>query len=427
MKTLLAYLAGLGIIILATIVTGAYGQNAGQFDSSLAEHNLAGEKDKDGDRIQVNLKSISGTPTPAAAGRCLIECRNSQLAFADASSTPAAISGCGCAGAGTNSVRVGSGATAAGASSVSIGKGTDASALQSVAVGMGASASGTNCTTVGYGSSCSSTSTLCLGSLCTATGSQSVCIGHDALCTNGGNCIGDSCQASASNKLGIGSVTVPIQNLCVGHGCGTTSESVAGQVQASDLTGGTNKNAGPLQLRGGAGTGTGLGGNIQFRYCPSGSSGSSVNTCSTAWHLDGSTGNLIADVGTLGAQAAPVPAVHTTDQYTYGRTSVVPIEANVTSTSFAFNATNASAYYITGNGDYTLASQPTVTTGENGQILWIWNVGAHTITLHEDGDGGVASNLQLGATSRALAQNDGLCLYYIGVLGDWVECGFVNN
>ncbi len=372
------------ILALALLLpTMACAQHAGEFDSSLAETKLAGEKDKDGDRVQVNLKGVSATPTPALANRCAIQCdavADQLVASVNGGAFEPIVTGvvatdCSCPGAGLNSSLVGTGAAADGVSSVAVGHGASAAALQSIAIGKSASSTAANCTTVGYGSSCSTAQGACVGDLCTITGSVSacvgsectvtgdqtvqlgqtylgiatatggvclgalnlgctgtspICIGRGANCTNGGNCIGDQCSESSSNKIGIGSSIHPIQNVCVGHGCATTSESVAGMVRASDLSGGTDKNAGPLQLRGGAGTGAGTGGNIQFQSCPSGSTGSAVNSCMTQWHLNGETGALISDGGNLGASGASVPASYFEDVNMEGQTTYFAGGATVT-------------------------------------------------------------------------------------------------
>lgn len=374
--------------------TASFAQNAGEFSGSNAEKALEGERDKDGDRVQVNLKGVSATPTPAATNRCAIQCdavADQLVASVNGGAFQPIVTGtvatdCSCEGAGLNTSLVGTGAAAAGANSVCIGVDADCSALQGVGIGKDATLTANSCTAIGYGSSCSTAQGACVGDLCTITGSVAtcvgsectvtgnqtvqlgqtflgaatatggvcigalnlgctgtspICIGRGSNCTNGGNCIGDQCSESSSNKLGIGSSTHPIQNVCVGHGCSTTSESVAGMVRASDLSGGTNKNGGPLQLRGGAGTGTGTGGNIQFQSCPSGSSGSSVNACSTQWHLNGETGALISDGGNLGASGASVPTAYFEDVNMEGQTTYFAGGATVTGGIPAFDGVMA--------------------------------------------------------------------------------------
>ena len=87
---------------------------------------------------------------------------------------------------------------------------------------------------------------------------------------------------------------------------------------------------------------------------------------------------------------------------------------------------NATMVVLDPNGNYTLTSAPTIADGYTGQIVYITcgNAEANIVTV-QDQDTLASSNLQLGATSRAISGKDVLVLIFDGT--DWLECGFYNN
>lgn len=485
-----------GLVVLGALAVWAQPNTAPDwpFGGTLGDVQRRIEYDENGDHIRVNLRGLSATPTPADPNRCVVIADAvSPSLRASCNGGPYQIlatdsgNGCDCPGTGAHSTASGATATGPNTNATAFGAGTSAQADDAIAIGAAAINACADTTLVGVDGVCvggadnvivgdgaivaGAVNGVCLGAAVSCAGSAPVCIGQGASCSNGGNCIGRSCTEATANRLGIGSATVPIQNVCLGHGCLTTAEGVAGLLRPSDLSGGVDKDGGSLQLRGGAGTGAGRTGNIQLRYCPPGASGSASNSlsCVTAWQLDGTTGTLQSNDHDLnlpelaaitfgdasevrmyydstvhggalvinpGTETVEVLGDTRVDQLhadtggviNEGQNTLIPEQADITSAAYQFDVTNVPAFFITANGSYTLTSEPTLTDGQNGQMVWIWNVdGADTITFNDDGNGGVASNLQLGAATRALSQNDGLCLVYLGPLGDWLECGFVNN
>lgn len=422
------------------------------FGGTLGDVQRRYEYDPNGDRIRVNIRGVSATPTPAASNRCVIytdAVENALKASCDGGPYQTLATGVG-----TNCIcaSTGEGSTAVGASAVGSGD-------SATAIGVGANASGADAICFGYGSTCTGDQTFC-------SGVDTVCIGDDVIAFSTGAiitasdviCLSPNGCDNVGNDAVFGGENAAMSTAYFGKGRVSTAPTTA----TISGTGGSGSNVAgaELALRGGRGTGTGIGGNVSLNYCAAGSSGSSLNSCAPSMTYNGNTGNLLVSTGfelQFGSGAAiqlyydagltafvidpnanfvEIPGALRVNQIeadsggviNQGQNTTVPEQANITATSFQFDVANVPAFYITADNSYTLASQPTLTAGQNGQQVWIWNAdGAATITFNDDGNGGVASNLQLGASTRALAQNDGLCLYYLGVLGDWLECGFVNN
>jgi hypothetical protein len=109
-----------------------------------------------------------------------------------------------------------------------------------------------------------------------------------------------------------------------------------------------------------------------------------------------------------------------------GTTVLTPSTAqDITATSEVILA-DASIVLLTADGDYTLASTPTIADGQNGQVLRIINVdSANIITLQDQGTLG-SSNLRLAAATVALGPRDSIELTYSSAVGDWVQTGFMD-
>ena len=75
--------------------------------------------------------------------------------------------------------------------------------------------------------------------------------------------------------------------------------------------------------------------------------------------------------------------------------------------------------------DLALVSEPTIADGQTGQILMLINVDSTFYVKLYDNDFAGLSNLQLGALSRQIEENDILTLVFTGTY--WVEQGFVDN
>lgn len=424
------------------------------FAGTLGDVQRRTEYDADGDHIRVNLRGLSATPTPAAANRCVViaDSVTSQLK-ASCDGGPYQIlagstgNGCDCPGVAAETTAVGDSAAATQPGATVLGVGASGQANDTVTIGLGATNACGDSIQLGANTSC-------------VAGANNILIGTEAILAgvNGAVCLGrDTCDAT-DNTAVIGSDNVPADTLFLGKGRISTTPTTV--TLAGTGGSGTNVAGGALRLRGGAGTGSGAGGNVSLDYCIPGGSGTSANSCAPSVTYNGSTGNLLVATGfelQFGSGAAiqlyydagiPAFVIDTntdflevignirTNQLTadtggiinQGQNTTIPEQADITSIAYQFDVSSVPAFFITADGSYTLTSEPTLTAGQDGQQVWIWNVdGADTITFNDDGNGGVASNLFLGAATRALAQNDGLCLYYLGALGDWVECGFVNN
>jgi hypothetical protein len=87
---------------------------------------------------------------------------------------------------------------------------------------------------------------------------------------------------------------------------------------------------------------------------------------------------------------------------------------------------NAALVVLDPNGNYTMTSAPTIADGATGQLVYITcaNAEANTVTV-QDQDTLASSNLQLGASTRAISGKDVLALLFDGT--DWIEVSYANN
>ncbi len=86
---------------------------------------------------------------------------------------------------------------------------------------------------------------------------------------------------------------------------------------------------------------------------------------------------------------------------------------------------NAGLVRLDPTTDLALVSEPTIADGQTGQILMLINVDSTFYVKLWDNDFAGLSNLQLGALSRQIEENDILTLVFTGTY--WVEQGFVDN
>lgn len=359
----------------------------------------------------------------------------------------------------TNGTAIGRGASVQGAQSTNLGASTDDN-------------SNGDCLIAGYNSECSGAGGTAMGSGVTAAASGTA-IGFGASAAANAVCVGAGANCVSSSGIGVGYGAAPLTGICLGNSCaagantfvagsasqamstvyfgkGSTSSSATAVTISGTGGSGTNNAGAKVAVRGGPGTGTGIGGDVELTVCPAGSSGTTLNTatCEVAVKASGQNADvqLVANKATF-SDTGPLLKLTDCDNTnnqclqiaeqtapnSYGvmneDTDVSPFDSqNLTAAGNTLAVQHNRNVYLTADSSYTLSSEPTVAVGLDGQVVCFWNVdGAATITLHDDGDGGVASNLQLGAGTRALAQNDGLCLVYVGVLGDWLEQGFFNN
>lgn len=79
----------------------------------------------------------------------------------------------------------------------------------------------------------------------------------------------------------------------------------------------------------------------------------------------------------------------------------------------------------TSGGALTLTSTPTIADGQDGQILHIFNGGAQSVTIQDQGTL-ANSNLRLSAGTITLATRDNITLQFSTTIGDWIQIAQVN-
>jgi hypothetical protein len=316
-------------------------------------------------------------------------------------------------GAGTTSEHFGAGSTAAGANSTAFGNGATATAADSTAIGFGASvgSSSTSSIAIGYDSSITNSNLgavvigssasvsdnygIAIGSNSTAIGTGDVSIGHTATgsgpslgygtaigynaSTTGGQyavalgvnslsayqssiSIGPNAATTAANQLVIGASTSGtsfISAVYIGNGV----TAIAPQAFTLNGTGGSGSNiaGAAVNIAGGQSTGTGLGGVINFKTSPAGSSSSTLNALVTVMSLSstgavsfsgsaGTSGQILTSNGTTSAPtwttAGATPTLTTLGIFS-GKTAISSgAVSQAVTLSTAFGST---AYSITAN------------------------------------------------------------------------------
>ncbi len=248
--------------------------------------------------------------------------------------------GAGATVAGTNQTAIGAGATTTGggsAGNTAIGQGAIAGD-NSLAVGSGASAFGFGGTAVGKSALAGQNSATAIGRAANANTSGShgsVAIGNASVVNGqsvgGAIAIGSGATALA-NQLVIGSVlsvvTLPqfISDVYIGNGV----TAAAPQSVTYHATGGSGTDiaAAALNLAGGRGTGTGLGGSVVIQTAPAGGSGTTQNALVDHMFID-SVGNVIMGTGEGGITAATGTTVRAPDVATGGAGNVAGADATV--------------------------------------------------------------------------------------------------
>ena len=126
------------------------------------------------------------------------------------------------------------------------------------------------------------------------TGSRNVLIGWNAVLSplTLSNCtvIGRFALATAANQFVAGSSSSSRTNLYWGNGV-THATPVAYTVNGTGGSG-TDIAGADINIAGGIGTGTGVGGDIVLQYAAAGSTGTAANTLAAALTVDGGTGNI---------------------------------------------------------------------------------------------------------------------------------------
>lgn len=126
-------------------------------------------------------------------------------------------------------------------------------------------------------------------------------------------------------------------------------------------------------------------------------------------------GNAGADI-TLQRVAAGVLGM-TTGSQAYSASTAQTIGTGTTITP------NSTHVQITATGVTTNTAHPTITAGQNGQLVVVVNTGTNAITLTSNSSS-AGTNLSLGAATRVLAAKGSITLIYNTALTEWVEIGF---
>lgn len=207
-------------------------------------------------------------------------------------------------GVGTNSERFGLGAAADGNNSLAVGNGASSAGIAGVAIGMSSSASGTSGTAVGQGAIAGSGSnTTAIGRLASATSNQATALGGSASATatdataigygataayTDSIALGQGATTTGTNQLVIGSNGTSITNVYVGKGF--TNASPANVAINATGGSGTDIAGAAITIAGGRGTGSAIGGAINFQTTAAGASGSTARALTTVLGLAGGTG-----------------------------------------------------------------------------------------------------------------------------------------
>ncbi|HEY8108440.1 MAG TPA: hypothetical protein VIF43_00265 [Patescibacteria group bacterium] len=219
---------------------------------------------------------------------------------------------------------VGYGATVTGNSAValgyntssagtSIGNQTSTDANGGVAIGVSATSSGNS---IAAGNSASSSgSSIAIGGQ-SVSANNTAALGYQANASFAGSvAIGREATTTAGNQLviGGGSSFDNIQSAYIGNGV-TNVAPVSFTLNATGVPAGATNTAGAsLTFAGGKGTGSGVGGDLNFQIAKPGSSGTSVNSLATVFSLSGSGGNALFKNSVDAANAFRVQKSDSTD------------------------------------------------------------------------------------------------------------------
>ncbi len=100
---------------------------------------------------------------------------------------------------------------------------------------------------------------------------------------------------------------------------------------------------------------------------------------------------------------------------------------NATTLSSATNQIpcDATVQVLVPGSNLVLTSTPTVKAGTNGQVMKLWNLSTHTVTL-QDKATHTGTDLNLNSPTRVLAQGEQIDLYYSDLPSGWFEVGASN-
>lgn len=194
---------------------------------------------------------------------------------------------------------------------------------QSTAIGNGAIASGSFDVALGSGASTSGGAGVAIGYNSAVTGNNSVAIGHSSAASfNNSIALGKSAATTAANQLVVGADSNAITHGYFGngvsastpqgftlHASGSSTASTPGaalSLQGGNAVSISNTVGGALNLNGGQGTGTGIGGAVNIQIAKAGSSGSSNNSLTTVATWSGTDGSLLLQNATNSTAAFQV-------------------------------------------------------------------------------------------------------------------------
>lgn len=165
------------------------------------------------------------------------------------------------------------------ASGVAIGyQATINASSNGVAIGSGTSITGSSTVAVGTNATTGGFSAIALGNGANAAFQQSIAIGRDATTT-------------AANQLVVGGGSNAISSAFFGNGV-TNATPSAFTLNATGGSG-TDIAGADITIAGGRGTGTGAGGSVAIQVAPGGVTGSSANSLSTVFEVDGTDGSAL--------------------------------------------------------------------------------------------------------------------------------------
>lgn len=284
---LIAFAVGLA---LGSVIVVAAQPGVPNFGSTQAQKHRAREYDRDGDRVGVNIRGVSTTPTPALPDRCFSYCdaATGQLKMSfdgGPFSAFAGETGCACPGAGTDSTCVGSQAACAGDMSVCVGDACSAGDDATCVGGVCAAVDGGT----GYGSG-------------VIVSGECIAVGRGAQCAGAGHVIIGTVDANAP-------INDPVQIFFGGRQEFATPPDIILQPPQGV---GTNVVGADTTISSGRPTGNGLAGSIFFRTSTPGSSGSILGTLASRWQVepDGDLVPVTNNAYHLGSTALRVALVH---------------------------------------------------------------------------------------------------------------------
>jgi hypothetical protein len=327
------------------------------------------------------------------------------------------------AGTGNSDVAVGYNArmTGGGGSAVAIGASVLSSGLRATAVGAAAQATGSTASAVGFSSVSSGNTSTAVGASSSASGTHSIAIGGSA--TNAFDfaaSIGRSATTTATNQFVFGSASGQFKDFYLGSG--VTSTTVASTVTVNGSGGSGADRAGyELAFRGGASTGTGLGGRLSFWTTPAaGGTSSTPNSWSERLRIAGNGDISLESFGStnvlLYADASKIikpVALGSGLSFSGGTLSAPGVPAFVTKTGSATLLTSETRVLVN-SASATNITLPSAATGTETVIK---NIGTGMPTILAAG----SDQIEAAASITMTQQYEVVTVHTDGVSKWWIE------